>query len=450
MRAPATITAGWADAIARFGAAPCPQPVLDKAALCLADFLSGAFEAAPLEWSRQAGALAHPLENGAAVICERMKGVPADAAFANAVAAHGLVREDMHTRSVSHLGVVVWPALLAAMAYRTEPVSGETLLIAGVAGYEVGARLGAALMKGDLARMFRPTGLVGPVAAAAACGVLLELDNAQMTSALGIAANTSGGFNEWPHWGGSDMYFHAGFAARNGLAAARLAKAGAFAAPSIMEGEAGLFRAIARTPAPDRIALFEGVPEILSVFHKQAPACNYAQAPCQAALRAAEKFNGTCDDIVEIRVRTTEAALRYPGCDHPGPFGTILQAKMSIYYGVAAAIARCGLGEENYADPAAPDIAALIAKVRLTADDALTAAYPERQGASVTILDAAGRETSAALSDIIVADADAVWARLDAAATAWLGTQNASRLCTFAAGLAAAEDARALDLMCAP
>lgn len=32
-----------------------------------------------------------------------------DAAFANAVAADGLVREDMHTRSVAHFGVVVWP-----------------------------------------------------------------------------------------------------------------------------------------------------------------------------------------------------------------------------------------------------------------------------------------------------------------------------------------------------
>ena len=35
------------------------------------------------------------------------------AAFANAVAGHGLVREDMHAGSVSHLGVVVLPSLLA-------------------------------------------------------------------------------------------------------------------------------------------------------------------------------------------------------------------------------------------------------------------------------------------------------------------------------------------------
>ena len=36
-----------------------------------------------------------------------------DAAFANVVMGHGLVREDMHSGSISHLGIVVLPTLLS-------------------------------------------------------------------------------------------------------------------------------------------------------------------------------------------------------------------------------------------------------------------------------------------------------------------------------------------------
>lgn len=77
------------------GFEPTPE-MRAKALLCLTDFFSGAYEAAPLEWSQQAAGIAVPFADGAALIAGKMAAVPGDAAFANAVAAHGLVREDMH------------------------------------------------------------------------------------------------------------------------------------------------------------------------------------------------------------------------------------------------------------------------------------------------------------------------------------------------------------------
>ncbi len=47
------------------------------------------------------------------MIGTRVRASAAEAAFANAVLGHGLVREDMHTGSVSHLGIVIFPTLLA-------------------------------------------------------------------------------------------------------------------------------------------------------------------------------------------------------------------------------------------------------------------------------------------------------------------------------------------------
>lgn len=446
-----SLTERMATALGALSPPDLPPEPMAKAALCFTDFLSGAFEAAPLEWSRQAAAIATPLADGAAMIAGRMRAVPADAAFANAVAAHGLVREDMHTGSIAHLGVVIWPALLAMMAQARSPVDGVTLLAAGIAGYEVGGRVGSALMTPDLARLFRPTGMAGPLASAAACGVLLGLDEDRMAAALGIAANTSAGFNEWPHSGGSEMYFHAGFAARNGMAAALLALEGAFAAPTILEGEAGFFRSIGRTDPPHAINLFpEDDFEILSVFHKQAPACNYAQTPCQAALRAAREFGGPPDDISAVEVRCTGAALVYPGCDHPGPFRNILHAKMSIQYGVAATIAAGAMREANYARIGDPAIDALVRRITLTADDDLSAAYPAQQGSAVTITTRDGRTFTCLLDDVIKADAEEVTGRFRQSAADWLGGEQADRLGQFVDGLTTSSDARPLNRLCLP
>ena len=66
---------------------------IDKVKIALLDFLSCVYESADLPASRQA------IE-----VAARAGGGPAEAAFANAVLGPGLVREDMHTGSVSHLG----------------------------------------------------------------------------------------------------------------------------------------------------------------------------------------------------------------------------------------------------------------------------------------------------------------------------------------------------------
>lgn len=432
------------------GIAP-PDDVYAKAKLCLTDFFSGALEAAPLDWAQQAAAVAVPVDNGAALIAAKALTAPADAAFGNAVAAHGLVREDMHTGSISHFGVVIWPALLAALMQSDEPVSGLEFLSAGIAGYEVGGRIGSALMNVELAWLFRPTGICGPFASAAACGLIKGLDATQMQSALGIAANTAGGFNEWPHSGGSEMYFHAGFAARNGLVAAALAQHGAYAAPSILEGEAGVFRSVGRVAAPNDITLFpNGDHVITSVFHKQAPACNFAQTPCQVAVRAIQKFNGPLDDIGSIIVHITDAARLYPGCDHIGPFLTVLQAKMSIQYGVAAAIAEKEISERNYARIGDPAIERLIGLIELNVDAGYTDAYPAKQGASVEIVTNSGGRYVAALDDIEMAGAVEIQARFEKSAGNWLGDKQAARLIDFVNSIETSTDVRALNALCIP
>lgn len=415
-----------------------------KARLCLLDFLSCAIEAAPLPWSRQAAAIAMP--GDAATIVAGRRTSAEDAAFANAVAGHGLVREDMHAGSIAHLGVVVWPTVLALAEGRR--IDGLALIRAAVLGYEIGGRLGRIVVTPEVARLFRPTGIVGPFAAALAGATVLGLTAETTCSAIALAANCSAGLNEWPRHGADEMYFHPGFAARNAIRSQRLAEAGAWASPTIVEGPAGTVAAYARTAAPERIALFpDGEAEILGVFNKPVPACNFAQSPCQAAVAALHETGGTA--VETIRIDTYAAALNYPGCTHKGPFATPLQAKMSIAFGVAATLARGEIAEANYARLDDAEIHRLIGVTEFGLDAGIDAAFPARQGTRVTLRLADGRTVTRAMDDVAFADEALVEARFRAAGTAAFGRDRAEAILADVAGLERMTDAARIVRACA-
>jgi 2-methylcitrate dehydratase PrpD len=441
------VAGGLVEGVLGFAPENLTDALVDKAKTCLADYLSCVLESLPMPWSEQAAALATEMPGGVALAGRGRRVGLQDAAFANAVAGHGLVREDMHVGSVAHLGVVVWPALLAVAA--REGVPGPRLLAAAVAGYETGGRLGRAVMSADLARLYRPTGLVGAPAAAMACAHLTNLAPDVALSAFALAVNTASGLNQWPHSGGSEMYFHPGFAARNGLIACELARAGAFASPDILEGEAGFFMAYARRAAPAAIVPFEGGAEILRVFNKEVPACNFAQTPCQAALEAMAQV-GHSRRITRIRIEAGMAALRYPGCDATGPFDRPLQAKMSIPFGVAATLARGAIAESNYSALDDTEIARLISVSELVEDPAATEAFPARQASRVVLTLDDGLEVAAALSDVRPASEALIRGRLASVADRVFGNGAGAEILRIVDGIAGDDDAgRRLDAFCA-
>jgi len=419
--------------------------VIAKAKICLLDFLSCAFEAGSHPWSRQAVAIAQG-GGGATIIGAAQRSSPADAAFANAVMGHGLVREDMHAASIAHHGVVIWPTLLA-LSEQT-PMHGSKLLAAAIVGYETGARIGRVLLTSDLARLYRPTGLVAPLGAALAGSFVLGLSEDAATSAIAIAANTSSGLNEWPHAGGSDMYFHPGFATSNAIKAIGLAAAGAFGSETILEGEAGLFAAYRRQAAPESIVLFpDGESEIMAVYNKPVPACNFAQTAAQAALRVSYELNDA-DQIDRIVIRAPDAAIRYPGCDSTGPYRNALQAKMSIPFSVAATLARGEIREENYAGLDDARILRLVSISDLTADAGFTAAFPGKQGADVSVHLRDGRTIRHALPDVVAATPSEIRTRFRAAASRIIGEDRADRLEQLVDGCEQLGDAGVIAAQC--
>jgi 2-methylcitrate dehydratase PrpD len=422
-----------------------PAEATDKAKLCLIDLVGCAFEARELAWSRQAVGQAARVPEGATIIGAPHAYAHGDAAFANAVMGHGLVREDMHAGSISHLGIVVLPTLLALAQYRR--VAGRDFIAAAIAGYETGGKVGRAAMDAEVAKIHRPTGISGPIAAAAAGARLLGLSVERTTSAVALGANTTLGFNQWAHTGGSEMFFHAGFAARNALSAVRLAEAGAFASPSALDGEAGLFAALKKRSATSRVELFDGAPEILSVYHKPVPACNFAQSACQAALRIVAERRCAPERISAIRVRVPRAGALYPGCDSTGPFAHVLQAKMSIQYNVAAALLEGGVSERNFTLLNDPRLHRLLGVTTLEIDDAMTKAYPAQQGGEVEVVESGGAAHRVRLEDVVHATAEEVRGRFRAAARGAMGEVRAREIEAFIDGLERSDDAGGLGAL---
>lgn len=418
--------------------------VVAKVKLCVLDFLACALSAQGQPWARQAIAVARGHSRQAQVQAASIIGTAdsfgiSDAAFANAVLGHSLIRDDMHLGSISHLGVVVLPPVLALA--ETRPVSGTRLIAAIAAGYEAGGKLGRAIVDVDVARIFRPTGTIGPFAGAAAGAALLGLDERRTANALALAANTAAGYNEWAATGGSEMFFHPGFAARNGLTAVELAAAGTGASPSALDGAAGMLAAFGKCGDLPPPLPFADRPEILDVFFKEVPACNFAQTSAQAARDLAVIENLDPADIAAVTVRVPFAAHAYPGCDWPGPFEHALKAKMSIHYNVAAALWTRNFDERNFEPGAQERICALAERVALEVDDALTRAFPARQGAVVIVTRGNGERLERIASDVAPAPDEMVRERFAAAAAAALGDGKGARLREFIDSLERQDDA---------
>jgi len=402
-----------------------PEVVI-KLKLCLLDLFACAFEARDLPWSQRAATIAARDPGAATVLATGAPATPGGAAFANGVAGHGLVREDMHAGAVSHLGVVVLPTLLA-LSERV-PSSGRDFITAGIAGYETGAKIGRALITPEFARFFRPTGFTGPLAAAVAGSRLLSLDAERTARALGFAANTTGGLNQWPHEGSDDMFFHPGFAARNALTSVELAELGAEASDGALDGPAGLLTAYLGGKAIPEIALFDRPPELLSVYNKPVPACNFAQTSCQAALSATKNAPLPADQVRAIRIAAPYAAVHYPGCDYAGPFRSRLQAKMSIQFSVAAALRYGKVIEANYNDLDDAAVMRLAKLIKLEADADFTGAFPARQGARVEIETTDGKVLTATLPDVVPATEGEIRARFRASAEETVGAATSAKI----------------------
>jgi 2-methylcitrate dehydratase PrpD len=183
------------------------------------------------------------------------------------------------------------------------------------------------------------TSSIGMLGAAAAAARLLKLDAPSTVHALGIAASLACGLKE--NLGSMVKPLHAGMAARNGVTAARLAKAGFIASERSIDGPQGYLAAMDSQKPPS--ALVNAAADLGSrweildtgVTVKLYPSCAATHPPLDALLGLKRRHNIVAGDIAAIDVEVDSMTPRLLIHNRPS---TPLQAKFSMPFCAAAAI----------------------------------------------------------------------------------------------------------------
>lgn len=209
------------------------------------------------------------------------------------------------------------------------------MLLASIAGYEAGIRIAEALGRSHY-RTFHTTATVGTVAAAVAVGKLLNLDYEQMVSALGTAGTQTSGLWEFMRSGAGDSkQLHCAHAAANGLLSAYMVRDGLKGAQDIIEGDAGLLKALAKDDV-DATRLVDRLGErwaVLETSFKYFACCRHTHPSSDALLNAISQ-HGIKDPMSEIKsvvAHVHQAAIDVLGpVDAGSPPETVHAAKFSM------------------------------------------------------------------------------------------------------------------------
>jgi 2-methylcitrate dehydratase PrpD len=340
-----------------------PEEVTHRAKNLLLDAIGAIIHGRDMPAARIAWELIKSSKGDVTVIGHDLKVAPGDAVFANSAFAAGTALDDF--LFTFHPGQVNVPTAIAVS--EQEKSSGADLISALVAGYDVMGRIH--LGGPNIAPRFRGLGSLGPFGAAAAAGKLMKLNEDQFTHALGYAANFSSGLTQCWIAGTMEGNFHGGIAAKNGIAAVNLAKAGAVAAENTLEGERGFYNAFAGTTEEASQVLVDLNKRflIMEASYKPYPVCALQQVPIDLISNLVKENRIQPEDVKEVIERVSEWEAAFPGSDFAGPFENPDQPLLSSQFCAAAAflgkpVRSCSFYRDHYHDP---EIFALAQKVKL-------------------------------------------------------------------------------------
>ncbi len=306
-----------------------------------------------------------------------------EAAFANATMIKILGMDDSH-RSASHIASQVIPAALA-MA-EAEQVSGRRLIVAIVAAYDFAIRVGHAVRAAQRRRGLDVKGTVGAQAAALAAGVCAGLEPGTLAQAVSLAADLSSGTEQYVYEGGpcdtKDLI--AGFAARNGVFAVNLARAGFFGPRESLEGEYGFFRAFGDGSAPDLFADLGTIFSINTTAFKPHGGCRHTHQAVDAVQQILAEGPVEPADIRRIQIQTYQYALQPSFRVDPDPPARDV-AGLSIRVAAAVALVRGSAWPDDFKSWDEPEVQRLRHLIEVAVEPEIQGNYPDQNGCRVIL-----------------------------------------------------------------
>ncbi len=294
-------------------------------------------------------------------------------AFANGVLMHAMDFDDNSMPAMAHTTTCVLPAALAVGQY--VKASGKDLILAYVIGHEVFNKVAATLTTECWYHGFHGTGIFGAYGSVAAAGKLFNLNEDEMTRALGIAASSFTGLKQ--NMGSMTKPYHAGRAAESGVRACLLAKWGYTSKPNAFEGPQGYVHVFSSEPRWSNIDDLGKVWELVErpPFIKPHPSCGGTHAGMNALRELMREYKFTGEDVELVDVGANAGV---PGQLLYHDAKDTLEAKFCIEFCLALLLkyGKWGLSlhtQENVDDP---EIKAFYPRIKVHIDEELSRRLP--------------------------------------------------------------------------
>lgn len=352
-----------------------PRQVVEQVTLFIADYYAACFAGYRINRELNEKVLTLMTRMGgseeASVLFSDQKLPAGNAAYVNALYAHGADMDDGNRKAAGHVAAHVMPAVFALA--QTLPVTWKEVITAITAGYEVFNRVVGAAQPGLYNKGFHSTGVGGSLACAAACGKLLGLDAAGIYNAISLSAIQSSGLIIIDESGQGCKPINPANAARTGLFSAQLAQLGLESSRNPLESKKGWYNAF--TDRIDENVLWEGLGSTYTIcesYLKLYPSCRHTHCGIDGILQLRQQLLAdglSVEDVQDIQVTVYPSAIRSTGAISRPATGD--EAKFSLRYCVAAALHYGCFGLDQLDVAACRDCFRLIDLIRLHEDPTL-------------------------------------------------------------------------------
>ena len=303
-----------------------------------------------------------------------------EAVFLNGLNGHALDFDDGTNSGIIHLGSPIFSLLIPlSQRYGTKT---DDMLRAAITGYEASYTMAVSIQPGHKAMGYHATGTCGTLGATIAASYMLGFSEEERFQAFASACVAAGGMLKVLDDGSELKPYNVAKTALLSLTALQLAKAGFKGHADPLGGRGFLKMMTGKEDTDIKPVLLNGTYAIMKSYTKPYASCRYTHPSVEAAIHM--RKNVKAEDVERIDIKTYNLAVS--GHEHteiPGSYS----AKMSIPYATAAGLLYGKAGLQEFSEEAVKDekILELTRKVRVEADEALSAAFPAEQTAIVTI-----------------------------------------------------------------